>query len=126
MTPCTGLTPPQPGTVSCVTSASPSARPPTTLRPRSTSFGITLLPSRVLLVLEADEFHEIGVRQQRRGQRVAPWLRVGLRIVNRRSDLQMSIVLSRELRRHVQRFRRRLAQLIEPHAAVEPAAVDDE
>src|SRR3954453_1308972 len=31
-----------------------------------------LLPSRVLLVLEADEFHEIGVRHERRRDRISP------------------------------------------------------
>src|SRR5215467_6105965 len=120
MTPCTGFTPPQPGTVSWVTSASPSARPPTTLRPCSVSFA-TLLPSRVFLVLEADELHQIGFGHERRGQRVAPWFRVGLGIVDRRRDFHVPVVFARELRRDVQRFGRRFAQLIEPHAAIESA-----
>ncbi len=55
-----------------------------------------------------------------------PRLRVRLWIVDGDADVHVSEILPAESRRHVKRFRRGLAQLIEPYPAVEASAVDDE
>src|SRR6187402_2093579 len=95
--------------------------------PRSAApAGCCSLAARLLLVLETDELHQLRVRQQRHFNRRAPRLRVRLRIVDGDADVHVTEVLATELRRHMERLCGRLSQLVEPHAAVEPTALDDQ
>src|SRR3970282_1183722 len=80
----------------------------------------------IAVVLVADEFEQLRIRQQPRVLSYGPRLRVGAGVVDRDLDLHVAEVPARRPPDNVHLLRRRFPALTEPCLAVESARLDDE
>src|SRR2546426_5308795 len=81
---------------------------------------------QIAIVLVANGFHQFSVGQQTDLLGDRPWLGVGLGIIDRDLNFHVPKVFPPETFDHTQRFRCRLAGLIQPRFSVEASGVDDE